>query len=51
MAWVYRHGRVVSHTNRRGRACIEADVSRLLFAAFCKSMSGVSRHALSTGPA
>jgi GTP-binding protein HflX len=51
MAWVYRHGRVVRHTNRRGRACIEADVSRRLFAAFRKSMAGVSRHALSMGPA
>jgi GTP-binding protein HflX len=51
MAWVYRHGRVVSHTNRRGRACIEADVSRRLFAAFRKSMTGVSRHALNMGPA
>jgi GTP-binding protein HflX len=51
MAWVYRHGRVVSHTNRLGRACIEADVSRRAFAAFRKSMAGVSRKAINMGTA
>jgi GTP-binding protein HflX len=50
MAWVYRHGQVVSHANRRGRAYIEADVARREFAAFCKSLSGVPRTAVSVGP-
>jgi GTP-binding protein HflX len=49
MAWVYRHGRVVSHTNRRGRAYIEAEVSRREFSAFRQLVAGVPRSALSMG--
>jgi GTPase len=41
MAWVYRHGRIVSHLNRRGRAQIEADVPRRDLAAFRKVMSAL----------
>ena len=47
MAWVYRHGQVVRHVNRAGRAHIEADVPRREFAAFCKKMSDAPRTALS----
>jgi len=47
MAWVYRHGRVVRHVNRAGRAHIEADVPRREFAAFRQRMSGAPRTALS----
>jgi GTPase len=47
MAWVYRHGRVVRHVNRAGRAHIEADVPRREFAAFRQRMSDAPRAALS----
>ncbi|MCU0249070.1 MAG: GTPase HflX [Vicinamibacterales bacterium] len=47
MTWVYRHGRVVRHVNRAGRAHIDADVPRREFAAFCKKMSDAPRTALS----
>jgi GTP-binding protein HflX len=47
MTWVYRHGRVVRHVNKAGRAHIEADVPRREFAAFCKKMSDAPRAALS----
>jgi GTP-binding protein HflX len=47
MAWVYRHGRVVRHLNRAGRAHIEADVPRREFATFCRKMSDAPRTALS----
>jgi hypothetical protein len=47
MAWVYRHGRVVRHVNRAGRAHIEADVPRREFAAFRQRMSDAPRSALS----
>jgi GTP-binding protein HflX len=47
MTWVYRHGQVVRHVNRAGRAHIEADVPRREFAAFCKKMSDAPRMALS----
>lgn len=51
MAWIYRNGRVVSHTNRRGRAQIEAEVPRRELAAFRKIMSGVPAAALRMSPA
>ena len=51
MTWVYRHGRVLRHVNRAGRAHIEADVPRREFAAFCKKMSDAPRAALSMSPA
>jgi GTP-binding protein HflX len=47
MTWVYRHGHVVRHVNRAGRAHIDADVPRREFAAFCKKMSDAPRTALS----
>jgi hypothetical protein len=47
MTWVYRHGQVLRHVNRAGRAHIEADVPRREFAAFCKKMSDAPRTALS----
>jgi GTPase len=47
LAWVYRHGRIVSHTNRRGRAHVEAEVPRREFAAFQRTMSGAPAAALS----
>ena len=47
MTWVYRHGHVVRHVNRAGRAHIDADVPRREFAAFCKKMSDAPRAALS----
>jgi GTP-binding protein HflX len=47
MTWVDRHGRVVRHVNRAGRAHIDADVPRREFAAFCKKMSDAPRTALS----
>lgn len=40
LTWVYRHGRVISHTERRGRAHLEADVPRRAFAAFRKAAAG-----------
>jgi GTP-binding protein HflX len=51
MSWVYRHGRVVRHVNRAGRAHIEADVPRREFAAFCRKMSDAPRGALSVSSA
>jgi len=51
MAWVYRHGRVVSHVSREGRARIEADVPRREYSAFRTLMSGVSAAALRMEPA
>jgi len=51
MAWVYRHGRVVRHVNRGGRAHIEAEVPRREFAAFCKRMADAPRAALSMSSA
>jgi GTP-binding protein HflX len=51
MNWVYRHGRVLRHVNRAGRAHIEADVPRREFAAFCRKMSGAPRAALVMGSA
>ena len=51
MTWLYRHGRVVRHVNRAGRAHIEADVPRREFAAFCSKMSGAPRSALSMSSA
>jgi GTP-binding protein HflX len=51
MAWVYRHGRVVRHVNRAGRAHIEADVPRREFAAFCRKMAGAPRTAFSVSSA
>ena len=47
MAWIYRHGRVLRHVNRGGRAHIEAEVPRREFAAFRKRMSGAPLAALS----
>jgi len=47
MAWVYRHGRVVRHVNRAGRAHIEADVPRREYAAFRQRMADAPRTALS----
>ncbi len=47
LAWVYRHGRVVSHTTRRGRAHVEADVPSREFAAFRQAMAGVPASAFS----
>ena len=51
MTWVYRHGRVVRHVNRGGRAHIEAEVPRREFAAFCKRMADAPRAALSMSSA
>jgi GTP-binding protein HflX len=51
MSWVYRHGRVVRHVNRAGRAHIEADVPRREFAAFCRRMSDAPRTALAMSSA
>ena len=51
MSWVYRHGRVVRHVNRGGRAHIEAEVPRREFAAFCRKMSDAPRTALSMSAA
>jgi len=51
MTWVYRHGRVVRHVNRAGRAHIEADVPRREFAAFCRRMSDAPRTSLSMSSA
>ena len=51
MTWVYRHGRVVRHVNRAGRAHIEADVPRREFAAFCRRMSAAPRTSLSMSSA
>jgi GTP-binding protein HflX len=51
MAWVYRHGRVVRHVNRAGRAHIDAEVPRREFAAFCKRMAGAPRSALTMSSA
>ena len=51
MAWVYRHGRVIRHVNRAGRAHIEADVPRREFAAFSRRMSDAPRAALSMSAA
>jgi GTP-binding protein HflX len=51
MTWVYRHGQVLRHVNRAGRAHIDADVPRREFAAFCKKMSDAPRAALSMRPA
>jgi GTP-binding protein HflX len=51
MAWVYRHGRVVRHVNRAGRAHIEADVPRREFAAFCRKMAGAPRMAFTVSAA
>jgi 50S ribosomal subunit-associated GTPase HflX len=51
MAWIYRHGRVVRHVNRGGRAHIEAEVPRREFAAFRKRMSGAPLAALSLSTA
>ena len=42
LTWVYRHGRVVSHTERRGRVHLEADVPRREFAAFRKAAAAAS---------
>jgi GTP-binding protein HflX len=47
MTWVYRHGRVMRHVNRGGRAHIEAEVPRRELAAFRKRMSGAPLAALS----
>ena len=47
MAWVYRHGRVVRHVNRGGRAHIDAEVPRREFAAFRKRMAEAPLAALS----
>jgi len=51
MTWVYRHGRVVRHVNRAGRALIEADVPRREFAAFCRQMSDAPRTSLTMSSA
>jgi GTP-binding protein HflX len=51
MTWVYRHGRVLRHMNRGGRAHIEADVPRREFAAFCRKMSDAPRTSLSMSSA
>jgi GTP-binding protein HflX len=51
MAWVYRHGRVVRHVNRAGRAHIEADVPRREFAAFCRKVADAPRTAFSVSSA
>jgi len=51
MTWVYRHGRVLRHVNRGGRAHIEAEVPRREWAAFRKRMSGAPLSALTVSPA
>jgi GTP-binding protein HflX len=51
MSWIYRHGRVVRHVNRGGRAHIEAEVPRREFAAFRRRMSGAPLAALSMSAA
>ncbi len=51
MTWVYRHGRVVRHVNRGGRAHIEAEVPRREFAAFRKRMAEAPLAALSMSDA
>jgi len=47
LAWVYRHGRVVSHTSRRGRDHVEAEVPRRDVAAFRRLMAGAPAGVLS----
>jgi GTPase len=47
ISWVYRHGRVVGHVNRGGRAHIEADVPRRELAAFRRMMADAPASALS----
>jgi len=51
MTWVYRHGRVLRHVNRGGRAHIDAEVPRREWAAFRKRMSGAPLSALTLSPA
>ncbi|HYN38885.1 MAG TPA: GTPase, partial [Rhodospirillales bacterium] len=51
MTWVYRHGRVLRHVNRGGRAHIDADVPRREWAAFRKRMSGAPLSALTMSSA
>ncbi|HSP90505.1 MAG TPA: hypothetical protein VLN08_06350, partial [Vicinamibacterales bacterium] len=46
MTWVYRHGRVLRHVNRGGRAHIDAEVPRREWAAFRKRMSDAPLSAL-----
>ena len=40
IAWVYRHGRVVRHTNSKARAIIEVDLPRRDVAAFRETWAG-----------
>jgi len=42
LAWIYRHGRVITHTERRSRAVVEAEVPKRGFAAFRKSRAGAA---------
>ncbi|MFO7693446.1 MAG: GTPase HflX [Vicinamibacterales bacterium] len=51
MTWIYRHGRVLRHVNRGGRAHIDAEVPRRELAAFRKRMADAPRAALAMSPA
>jgi hypothetical protein len=40
IAWVYRHGRVVRHTDSRGRAVLEAEIPRRELGALRQALAG-----------